>query len=77
MGKEMKITKATPEIYHLENHGGFTPFTDVSLSKHGSLFFMNRGTVCLFVNGEKRDEALKLMHDMGIKVIDERVKSND
>ena len=71
----MKITKATPELYHVENNGGFTPFTDASLSGQGSLFFMNRGTVCLFMNGEKRDEALKLMHDMGIKVIDERVKS--
>ena len=71
----MKITKATPKLYHIENNGGFTPFTDVSLSWHGSLFFINRGTVALFMNGEKRDEALKLMHDMGIKVIDGRVKS--
>jgi hypothetical protein len=77
MGKEMKITKAkAPESYYLENDGAYTPFTSISLSTLGTLFFMNRDTVALFFNGLKRDEILKQIHELGIKVIKEKGSAN-
>jgi hypothetical protein len=77
MGKEMKITKAaTHALYHLENDGAFTPFTSISLSTLGTLFFMNRDTVALFFGGLKRDEILNQIHELGIKVIEEKGSDN-
>jgi hypothetical protein len=73
----MKITKAaTAELYHLENDGAFTPFTNVSISELGTLFFMVRDCVTLFFNGPKRDKALKLINESGIDVLYEKDKIN-
>tara|TARA_R110000787_G_C13443348_1_gene446616 strand:+ start:397 stop:621 length:225 start_codon:yes stop_codon:yes gene_type:complete len=73
----MLITKAKePKSYHLENDGAFTPFTSISLSTLGTLFFMNRDTVALFFGGLKRDEILNQIHELGIKVIEEKGSAN-
>jgi hypothetical protein len=61
-------------IYNLLNNGIYTPFSIVSLSEYGTLFLTNRDVVTAFFNGIKRNEALKLMEDLNIKVIDERIK---
>ncbi len=74
----IKITKAKGiGSYFLENNGAFTPFTSASLSEWGTLFLMNRGQVALFLNGDKRDEALELLRLSEIEVTNEKVTAHD
>jgi hypothetical protein len=75
MGKEMQITLTKfDEWYALNLYGGVVLFDKVVICSNVVIRLYFNDVKLIGIYGDSMDESLQLMHDMGIKVIDERVK---